>query len=259
MSSKFLNRAFNKLNAEVEKVRQNADPEAGKRVQEKDAEQALREESAPMTAGDAIQRIILAWKDKDYFRLLGMPPVEVDALGNPSWDCTNNDVSRAYRKLSVLVHPDKNPGAEAREAFDYLNQSHRILKDAGKLADEKLRQLAAAKERRAAAEARATVSERVVINAQRAKEAQELRKHEEESVRSSIVQQMRERQAAAKRKRASRQRARAYSDDDEAAGARSNSDDDSKQKAARASDSEDDLERSLRRKQNGQGRRRTAI
>ncbi len=42
-------------------------------------------------------------------------------------------VSRAYRKLSILVHPDKNPGEEAREAFEALNEAHRALKDKDKL------------------------------------------------------------------------------------------------------------------------------
>jgi hypothetical protein len=35
--------------------------------------------------------------------------------------------------MSVLVHPDKNPGPEAREAFERLNEAHRLLKDQGKL------------------------------------------------------------------------------------------------------------------------------
>lgn len=42
-------------------------------------------------------------------------------------------VSKAYRKLSILVHPDKNPGEEAREAFEALNEAHRALKDKDKL------------------------------------------------------------------------------------------------------------------------------
>ena len=36
-------------------------------------------------------------------------------------------------QLSVLVHPDKNPGEEARQAFEALNEAHRALKDASKL------------------------------------------------------------------------------------------------------------------------------
>ena len=31
------------------------------------------------------------------------------------------------------VHPDKNPGADATEAFEALKQAHRLLKDPGEL------------------------------------------------------------------------------------------------------------------------------
>jgi curved DNA-binding protein CbpA len=57
----------------------------------------------------------------------------VDALGRPSWDVTGAEVSKAYRRLSILVHPDKNPGDDARQAFEALNEAHRLLKDANKL------------------------------------------------------------------------------------------------------------------------------
>jgi len=33
----------------------------------------------------------------------------------------------------VLVHPDKVPGEDAREAFEALNQAHRMLKDPSQL------------------------------------------------------------------------------------------------------------------------------
>lgn len=66
------------------------------------------------------------------------------------------------------VHPEKNPGnADAREAFEHLNAAHKVLKHSGKLADEKLKQLDAAKVRRAHAEATATIDERVLLNARR--------------------------------------------------------------------------------------------
>ena len=66
-------------------------------------------------------------------RLLELPPPGVDALGRPCWDVAPAEVSKAYRKLSILVHPDKNPGEESRQAFEALNEAHRALKDPGKL------------------------------------------------------------------------------------------------------------------------------
>ncbi len=62
--------------------------------------------------------------------LLGLPEPEADELGRPVWNCTEVDVGKAYRKLSIVVHPDKNPGDdEARRAFEVLNKAHRMLKD----------------------------------------------------------------------------------------------------------------------------------
>jgi hypothetical protein len=40
-------------------------------------------------------------------RLLQLPRPEADELGRPVWGCTASDISKSYRKLSVLVHPDK--------------------------------------------------------------------------------------------------------------------------------------------------------
>ena len=62
-----------------------------------------------------------------------LPQVEADELGQPVWSVTSVEVSRAYRKMSVLVHPDKNPGADAQQAFEALNQAHRKLRDRGEL------------------------------------------------------------------------------------------------------------------------------
>ena len=67
------------------------------------------------------------------YRLLELPHPTVDALGRPAWPCSSSDVSKAYRKLSALVHPDKNLSPDARQAFEALNQAHRQLRDPGKL------------------------------------------------------------------------------------------------------------------------------
>ena len=45
------------------------------------------------------------------------------------WDVTEGQISKAFRKRFLAVHPDKNPSAEAKAAFDKLNEWHRALKD----------------------------------------------------------------------------------------------------------------------------------
>ena len=76
-------------------------------------------------------------------RLLELPAPEADALGRPAWPCTSSDISKAYRRLSALVHPDKNPAKDARQAFEALNQAHKALRDAGQLVRRVFRYLGA--------------------------------------------------------------------------------------------------------------------
>ena len=66
-------------------------------------------------------------------RLMELPLPEADELGRPSWSVTSADISKAYRRLSVLVHPDKNPGEDARKAFEALNETYRKLRDPSQL------------------------------------------------------------------------------------------------------------------------------
>eukprot|EP00003_Mantamonas_plastica_P031306 TRINITY_DN8098_c0_g1_i3.p1 TRINITY_DN8098_c0_g1~~TRINITY_DN8098_c0_g1_i3.p1 ORF type:complete len:365 (+),score=115.16 TRINITY_DN8098_c0_g1_i3:64-1095(+) len=45
-------------------------------------------------------------------------------------DATDSQIKKSYRKLSLLVHPDKNRGLEnAQEAFEAVNRAHKILMD----------------------------------------------------------------------------------------------------------------------------------
>lgn len=127
--------------------------------------------ATPMQVSDAIQRVLLADKDKDCFRyilqvcssadflepaivwqsqtglpdqqllatqlticrLMELPLPEADELGRPAWSVTSADISKSYRRLSVLVHPDKNPGEDARKAFEALNETYRKLRDPSQL------------------------------------------------------------------------------------------------------------------------------
>jgi curved DNA-binding protein CbpA len=177
------------------------DPELRKQKKQRTEEDQLRKLTDDMTAKDAIQRILLADKDRDYFRMLALPLPEVDALGRPKWDVTPIEVSKAYRKLSILVHPDKNPGDEARQAFEVLNKAHRLLKDAGELETILKDHLLKAKARKEEEEAKATLEERVVINARQQEEAKTLRKLEAEALNAEIVRQMKEKQGKAMKKK----------------------------------------------------------
>ena len=57
--------------------------------------------------------------DKDFYQVLGV-----------NRDASDSEIKKAYRKLAVQFHPDKNPGnKEAEEKFKEISASFDILKD----------------------------------------------------------------------------------------------------------------------------------
>ncbi|MBL8881149.1 MAG: DnaJ domain-containing protein, partial [Phycisphaerales bacterium] len=61
---------------------------------------------------------------RDYYEVLGV-----------SRDATPDDLKKAYRKLAVKYHPDKNPGDKAaEEKFKEVSEAYDILNDADKRA-----------------------------------------------------------------------------------------------------------------------------
>ena len=61
---------------------------------------------------------------KDYYEILGV-----------SRDATDEEIKRAYRKLALTYHPDRNQGnPEAEEKFKEINQAYEVLGDQEKRA-----------------------------------------------------------------------------------------------------------------------------
>ena len=57
---------------------------------------------------------------KDYYQILGVPR-----------NATDEEIKRAYRKLAMQYHPDRNPGKEkwANEKFKEINEAYGVLGD----------------------------------------------------------------------------------------------------------------------------------
>ena len=61
--------------------------------------------------------------EKDYYKILGIKK-----------DATDAEVKKAYRKLALKWHPDKNPNnrEEAEEKFKKINEAYSVLSDKNK-------------------------------------------------------------------------------------------------------------------------------
>ena len=61
---------------------------------------------------------------KDYYKILGV-----------ARDASESEIRKAYRKLALQYHPDKNPGSkQAEERFKEINEAYQVLSDTKKRA-----------------------------------------------------------------------------------------------------------------------------
>jgi hypothetical protein len=71
MGDRALDRNFAQAAAAVQKLQDSIDPDKQVERQQVGDDELMRRMTAGMTAGDAIKRILLAEKDRDYFRSVG--------------------------------------------------------------------------------------------------------------------------------------------------------------------------------------------
>jgi molecular chaperone DnaJ len=58
-------------------------------------------------------------EDKDYYKIIGV-----------SRDAAEDEIKKAYRKIAMQYHPDRNPGnKEAEEKFKIVSEAYEVLRD----------------------------------------------------------------------------------------------------------------------------------
>jgi len=60
-------------------------------------------------------------EEKDYYKILGV-----------SRNASLDEIKKAYRKLALAYHPDRNKSKEAHEKFKEINQAYEVLSDPSK-------------------------------------------------------------------------------------------------------------------------------
>ena len=78
-----------------------------------------------MSASDRAIALIL--RAPNHFDMLKLPKPYPDLLEQPMWDCTDDKVNRAFRKLSLCCHPDKSTHPDAPRAFELLKKAKACL------------------------------------------------------------------------------------------------------------------------------------
>ena len=56
---------------------------------------------------------------KDYYKILGLS----------SRSCGEDDIKKAYRKMALKFHPDKNKSPGAEEKFKEIAEAYEVLSD----------------------------------------------------------------------------------------------------------------------------------
>ena len=86
------------------------------------------------------------------------------------------DIKRAYKRMSLELHPDKNPSPDAQLAFDALREAHEVLGDEAKRRDydRRMRRKAEVRRQRIVREVRAIVETAAEYVAYRSRDAPKL-------------------------------------------------------------------------------------
>lgn len=104
----------------MEEIVLNPDAEAAPIEEIKDTETLLK---------DFFKDVSEASRDAEVERILSCFRLNPYEFLNIRFDCEMKEIPRSYRKLSLMVHPDKCKNKDAKAAFDALGQAQKLLLD----------------------------------------------------------------------------------------------------------------------------------
>lgn len=128
---------------EADRVRRQREDAFEREVSKMNEQQAKKARQKKRRDAKVVQRILRAAAREDHYAVLGLTNVDIRiparSFGIGRWalrlpevrllHASSKDIKKAYRKLSVLVHPDRNRDGRANEAFIALENSASILSD----------------------------------------------------------------------------------------------------------------------------------
>ena len=79
------------------------------------------------TSNSASKKISGILRAVNHFDTLQLAKPYADLAGEPVWDVTEEQVAKAFRKLSLCCHPDKSSDPEAPTAFEQLKKAKTCL------------------------------------------------------------------------------------------------------------------------------------
>lgn len=90
----------------------------GKPRQRVNSEKSAHTESHPNYTDEQLSSVQRIRKCKDYYEILGI-----------GQDCSEDDLKKAYKKMALKFHPDKNHAPGATEAFKAIGNAFAVLND----------------------------------------------------------------------------------------------------------------------------------
>ncbi|GMH40729.1 hypothetical protein BSKO_08633 [Bryopsis sp. KO-2023] len=97
---------------------------AAERLRQRNAPQSSSDSSRPKATKEQIELVQRIRKSKDFYDILAI-----------SKESSDDDIKRAYKKLALKLHPDKNSAPGAEEAFKGVSRAFSCLSDPEKRAN----------------------------------------------------------------------------------------------------------------------------